>query len=509
MTVAGLAVGARPPGATPVTLPVRRARSAGLLGLVRKDAWLTLAVDAAASMERSASVVAAATTDARPVYGVTTGLGAMADVPAAEPERTQLEYIVNYAVGVGESLPAEVVRLALLLRANTLALGMSGVRPLVVRSQIALFNSGCVPVVPRFGSVGASGDLVPLAHLMLPLLGRGRVCMPDGKIVDGESALRSLGLVRLELETKEGVSLVNAHAFSLALAISVLDGVKRLARWADAAASLSLLALSGHRESFAAEFARAGWSSGADAVARRVRGWIVGCGPFGHFAAFGPNDPYSFRCVPQIHGAVIDVVDDCEAVLDRECNAASDNPLVLGDRIVSGGMFHGEGIAMRVDAMRAGLLALAEASTQRQQWLGDRSLRPRANRGAGLRSVSAAATGAVAASRTTPLNVLAGSQLGRLRTLALPATMTSVSLEYGLQDVVSMAMTSGLMALDALDGLAVVLACEVVTAAIRVRERSRRTGPRLSDLMAWVSPAAADGSLQQDVLRVQARMMAP
>src|SRR5919197_943682 len=268
------------------------------------------------------------------VYGVTTGFGDLATtfVPPEDSERLQENLLMSHAVGVGNSLPREVVRAMLLLRANTLALGHSGCRPLLVDRLCELLRLGVHPVVPSQGSLGASGDLAPLAHLALPLIGRGLVEL-SGQVLPALVALREVGLEPLTLEAKEGLALLNGTQLMSALGALLLADADRLTRTASVAAAMSVEALLGTEVAFAAEYQLARPHPGQVAVAAEMRRLLRDSGLQAAHpgSAHKVQDPYSLRCVPQVHGAVRDALDHLRRVLDIELNSATDNPLVFPD----------------------------------------------------------------------------------------------------------------------------------------------------------------------------------
>ena len=266
------------------------------------------------------------------VYGVTTGFGDLATtfIPPADAERLQENLLASHAAGVGRPFPREVVRAMLLLRANTLALGHSGCRPLLVDRICDFLEKGIHPVVPEQGSVGASGDLAPLAHLALPLIGRGQVEM-GGQVVPALVALRESGLEPLVLQAKEGLALLNGTQLMSALGALLLADADRLMRTASVAAAMSVEALLGTEVAYAAPYQLARPHPGQVIVAAELRHLLRGSGlqAAHHGSAHKVQDPYSLRCVPQVHGAVRDALDHLRRVLDVELNSATDNPLVF------------------------------------------------------------------------------------------------------------------------------------------------------------------------------------
>jgi histidine ammonia-lyase len=342
-------------------------------------------------MQESRDVIERLVAAGEVVYGVTTGFGALAtrNVAPADAQRLQENLLMSHAAGVGDPLPREVVRAMLLLRANTLALGHSGCRPLLVDRILEFLDRGVHPVVPAQGSVGASGDLAPLAHLALPLIGRGRVEL-GGQTVPALVALREVGLEPLVLEAKEGLALLNGTQLMSAIGALLLADADRLTRTASVAAALSVEALLGTDVAFAAAYQLARPHPGQVAVAAEMRHLLRDSTlQDAHKAhAHKVQDPYSLRCVPQVHGAVRDALDHLRRVLDIEMNSATDNPLVFpeggdvdetalatgGGTVISGGNFHGEPIALALDFAKVALAELGSISERRTALLVDERL---------------------------------------------------------------------------------------------------------------------------------------
>src|SRR5262245_30322892 len=313
-----------------------------------------LAPAARARMEASRAVVEQAARGDVPVYGVNTGFGALSEVKIS-PEQIrvlQRNLIASHCAGVGEPLPEDAVRAMMLLRANVLARGYSGVRPVVAERLLAMLNKGLHPVVPGQGSVGASGDLAPLAHLAAALLGTGEV-FHRGARVSAATALRRAKIAAVRLEAKEGLSLVNGTQAMTALGALALGETLELLRAADVATAMSLDALLGTPRAFDARIAEVRPHPGAVQAAANLRNLLSGSeiAESHRESRHKVQDPYSLRCVPQVHGAARDVVGFVRDVLAREVNAATDNPLVFSEtgEILSGGNFHGQPVAYALD----------------------------------------------------------------------------------------------------------------------------------------------------------------
>jgi histidine ammonia-lyase len=316
------------------------------------------------------------------VYGVTTGFGDLAShrIDPRDAARLQENLLISHAVGVGPLHGRHTVRAMMLLRANALARGQSGCRPEIVERLLDFLRLGIHPEVPEQGSVGASGDLAPLAHLALPLIGRGHAEV-DGEQVGGDEALRRRGLVPLSLEAKEGLALLNGTQQMTAMGVLVLLHAERVLATATAAAAMSTEALLGTDVAFADAYQRARPHPGQVQVARQLRALLRDSELMRshHGQPHKVQDPYSIRCVPQVHGTVSDALGYVRRVLEIEVNSATDNPLVFpdgagvdpgasatgGGRVISGGNFHGEPVALAMDLLGIALAELGAISERR------------------------------------------------------------------------------------------------------------------------------------------------
>ena len=438
-------------------------------------------------------------------YGVNTGFGRFVStrIPDELAEELQLRLLRSHACGVGEPYPDEVVRAALLLRANTLAKGYSGARMETVELALACLNGGVLPVVPSRGSVGASGDLAPLAHLALPLVGEGEAWV-DGERLEGAAALRRVGLEPVRLASKEGLSLVNGTQFMSAMGSLGLVRAQRLARTADLACALSLEALQGSRTSFQAAVHRtrplAGQLESAANVWRLLEGSAI---IESHRWCDKVQDAYSLRCAPQVHGACRDLLAYVGGTVTVELNAATDNPLVLLEEgeIVSNGNFHGQPLAFALDALAMAAAELASISERRTERLVNPSLSD------GLPPFLVE-EGGLNSGFMIPQYV-AASLVSENKVLAHPASVDSIPTSAGQEDHVSMGNAAGLKALRVLDNAERTLAIELLAGTQAVEflaplapgrgvqathEAIRALSPRLVE----------DRSLGEDIERVAA-----
>jgi len=302
-----------------------------------------------------------------PVYGVTTGFGSLCNVSVSKDQLTQLQInlIKSHACGTGERVPNDIVKIMLLLKIQSLSYGYSGCKLDTVQRLVDFFNNGVYPIVYRQGSLGASGDLVPLAHLCLPLVGLGEVEY-EGSVISGEEMLRRKNWTPIELASKEGLALLNGTQNMSSFAVWALLQAYRLSDWADRIASMSLDAYDGRIEPFTEAVHLVRPHKGQLETAARMKEMLEGSEliktPKTHV-----QDPYSFRCAPQVHGAVKDTIRYVTSVIDTEINSATDNPTVCPDEdlIISAGNFHGEPIALPIDFLSIAMSELANISERR------------------------------------------------------------------------------------------------------------------------------------------------
>ena len=425
-------------------------------------------------------------------YGVNTGFGRFVSrsIPEELTEELQLRLLRSHACGVGEPYPPEIVRAAMLLRANALAKGYSGAHVHTVELIVECLNRGVLPHVPSRGSVGASGDLAPLAHLALPLIGEGEASF-EGTLLPGAEALAAAGLQPVRLEAKEGLSLVNGTQFMAAFGALGLARARRLAKTADIACAISLEALQGSRASFMPQVHAArplrGQIDSADNVLRLLENSAIN---EAHRWCDKVQDAYSLRCAPQVHGASRDLLDYVDYTVATELNAATDNPLVLvdDDLLVSNGNFHGQPLAFALDALAMAVAELADISERRIERLVNPSLSE------GLPAFLTG-DGGLNSGFMIPQYV-AASLVSENKVLSHPASVDSIPTSAGQEDHVSMGNAAGLKAWQVLANVERVLAIELLAgvqaveflaplqpgAGVRAaRELVRSLSPRLRD----------------------------
>ena len=401
--------------------------------------------------------------EGRIVYGVTTGFGALANTPIGRQETGELQVnlLRSHAAGVGGRLPDEVVRAMLLLRARTLAQGHSGVRPVLVERYIEFLNRDLLPVVPSQGSVGASGDLAPFAHLALPLIGEGSLSV-RGVARPAAEVLAEEGIEPLRLEPKEGLSLLNGTEGMLAQGVLNLARADRLVKTADLACALSVEGLLGSARPFRPEIHALRPHPGQIASARRIAALLdgseIGASHRDDFT-HAVQDAYSLRCAPQVHGAVADALTYARQVLERELGAVVDNPIILPEtgEIVSGGNFHGQPIAIALDVMALAITELSSISERRT----DRLLDP--ERSSGLPAFLAVRPGVDSGYMLAQYT--AAALVAENRVLSHPASVESIPTSGSQEDHVSMGWGAARKLTRVLDNVGRVLAVELICAA--------------------------------------------
>jgi len=466
--------------------------------VARSGEQVVLAPEAIQSMCASRATVEKLAAGDDPVYAVNTGFGFLSNqrIPPGDLAQLQQNLLRSHACGIGDPLDVEIVRAMLLIRANVLAKGLSGIRPVIAERLCDLLNCGVTPVVPSRGSVGASGDLAPLAHMALVLTGEGTAWY-RGERLGGAEALRAAGLEPVQLQAKEGISLVNGTQAMLAIGTLALLDLEALCEAADAACALSLDALRGTPRAFDPRIHDARPHPGQRASAAHLSALLEGSQiRETHATCPRVQDAYSLRCAPQVHGAARDAIAEARRVFSIELNAATDNPLVFDGEILSGGNFHGEHLAFQCDFLAVALTALAGISERRT----DRLLNPSFNEG--LPPFLATHPGLE--SGHMMLQVTASALLAECRVLATPASPGSVPTSGNKEDFVSMGMTSALKLRQSTDHLCAVLAIEWLCATQALESlRPLKTGTRLECLRdaftAVCPPRTGDKPFNEDL----------
>ncbi len=410
-------------------------------------------------------------------YGINTGFGSLCNVRIQPEELSLLQenLVCSHACGMGDEVPQEIVRLMLLLKIHGLSQGYSGVRPELVQRLADFYNQGITPVVYEQGSLGASGDLAPLAHLSLPILGKGEV-WHKGKKMAAADALKAAGLQPMSLTAKEGLALLNGTQFMSGYAAWSLMAARRLMDWANVIAALSADAFLAKAEPFRHAIHRVRPHKGQIATAQRMLELLTGS-QLQEQLKQQVQDPYSFRCIPQVHGATADVIDTVNTVVETEINSVTDNPIVFHDEdaILSGGNFHGQPLALHMDFLAIALSELANISERRTYLLvsGQRDLPAFLAPSAGLNS------GFMIAQYTAAAIVSQNKQL------CTPASVDSIVSSNGQEDHVSMGANAATKLYRVVKNVQRVLAIELLTAvqALDLR-RPLRTSPELEQVAA-------------------------
>lgn len=417
------------------------------------------------AIERSRAAVEKLVAEGKLAYGITTGFGRFQDTPIspAQVKQLQLNLVRSHAAGVGPYLDESAVRAMLLVRAHTLALGYSGVRPQLIEMLLAMLNQGLHPCIPVQGSLGASGDLAPLAHLALVVIGEGQAIL-NGERLEGRTALRRAGLAPVVLEAKEGLGLLNGTAFMVALGALLVRRAINLALAADIAACMSLEALHGTGRAYDARVHAIRPHPRQIDCAAFLRRLITGSQLLRQDDSPHVQDPYTLRCVPQVHGAVRDAIAYARWVIDIELNAVNDNPIVFVDEssgeadVISAGNFHGEPIAIAMDYMKLAITDLGNMSERRVARLVDadsnREVLPMfltAHGGLHSGMMIAQYTAAALASEN--------------KTLAHPASADSIPSSANIEDHVSMGATAVRHTQMVLDHVETIVAIELLGAA--------------------------------------------
>jgi histidine ammonia-lyase len=472
--------------------------------VVHEKRLVRLSPQAESRMKAAHRVIQRVLTHPDPVYGVTTGFGKLADqrISLSDIAQLQLNLVRSHAAGVGDPLTPKETRGLLLLRANVLARGHSGVRPLVTDYLLTLLNRNILPIVPCRGSVGASGDLAPLAHLALVLIGEGEALLNNRRL-PGRAALARAGLKPLQLEAKEGLSLVNGTQAMLSLGLLALRRCEHLVDTADVAGALSVEALKGTPVAFEPRIQKLRPYRGQHTVAANLSALMAGSAiRASHVGCPRVQDAYSLRCMPQVHGAVRDALDHIRATLEIEINSVTDNPLVFPDRneVVSGGNFHGQPLGLVLDYLAIAMTELASIAERRIERLinpeyGD--LPPFLSPQPGLHSGFMLA------------QVTAAALTSENKVLAHPASVDSIPTSGNQEDHVSMGMGSALKLRQIVSNVEYILAIELMCAAQGVdfhRPLQPGVGSRLAlqHIRRRVSRLTQDRVLAIDIERIRA-----
>ena len=441
--------------------------------------------------------------DGKTYYGINTGFGSLCHVQVKDHELEQLQenLVCSHACGMGNEVPQEIVRLMLLLKVHGLSQGYSGVRPEIVQRLVDFYNLDILPVVYELGSLGASGDLAPLAHLCLPILGKGEVNY-KGERVAAAVALQREGLKPMSLAAKEGLALLNGTQFMSAYMTWSLVEAKRLLVWADVIGAMSADGFMAKDEPFKSPIHRVRPHKGQIDTAARILELLKGS-EIQKLHKAQVQDPYSFRCMPQVHGATKDVVDTVDRVLETEINSVTDNPIVFHDEgeIMSGGNFHGQTLALHADFLAMATAELANISERRTYLLvsGQRGLPPFLAPNAGLNS------GFMIAQYTAAAIVSQNKQL------CTPASVDSIVSSNGQEDHVSMGPNAATKLRQVIMNVQRVLGIELLTAAQALElRRPHKSSPALEEVYSALRKVAtfmAEDEVLHDKLIAAERLL--
>jgi histidine ammonia-lyase len=471
-----------PAGRVPVVVDIGPLTREEIVAVARDGVPVSLSASAEQEIRASRRVIEALADDVVPHYGVSTGFGALATrhIPMGRRAALQRSLVRSHAAGSGAEVEREVVRALMVLRLSTLATGRTGVRVETARAYAGMLEAGITPVVREFGSLGCSGDLAPLAHCALALMGEGEVRDAAGRLLPAGEALAAAGLAPVELAAKEGLALINGTDGMLGMLVLACHDLRRLLRVADVAAAMSVEALLGTDAVFAADLQGLRPHPGQAESAANLRALLGGSGVMASHRSpecTRVQDAYSLRCAPQVHGAVRDTVTHAEAVAGRELASAVDNPVVMPDgRLESNGNFHGAPLGYVLDFLAIAVADLASISERRTDRFLDVA------RSHGLPPFLADDPG-VDSGHMIAQYTQAGI-VSELKRLAVPASVDSIPSSAMQEDHVSMGWSAGRKLRRAVDGLARVVAVELLTAA------------RGLDLRAPLVPAAATGAVR-------------
>src|SRR5512132_672122 len=452
---------------------------AEVVAVARADAEVELAEDARDAMAESAAIVERLAASPEPVYGVSTGFGSLATtpIPAERREELQRALIRSHAAGMGEPIEREVVRAMMLLRARSLAMGYSGARPEIAETMLELLNAGITPIVPEHGSLGASGDLAPLAHCGLALIGEGEVMDANGHRRPAPETLAEAGVEPLTLGAKEGLALINGTDGILAMLLLAIEDLRSLLRVADLTAAMSVEALLGTDRAFAEDLIALRPQPGQADSAANLRRLLDGSPIVASHREDDPRvqDAYSLRCAPQVNGAARDALAHADRVADAELRSAIDNPMILPDgRVESCGNFHGAPLGLACDLLAMAIADAGAISERRTDRLLD------ASRSEGLPPFLAEDPGVNSGLMIAQYTQAA--MVAENRRLAVPAGVDSLPTSAMQEDHVSMGWGAARKLRVALDNLRRILAVEGVCAA------------RALDLRAPLRPGAGTGA---------------
>ena len=475
-----------------------------LAAVCRENAPVALSPEAKQRILESRQVVDMLVDEAAVVYGITTGFGKFSDVTITQDECKQLQrnLIVTHAVGAGEPFPRDVARGIMLLRVNNLAKGFSGTRLELVETLVAMLNRGVTPVIPQKGSLGASGDLAPLSHMVLPMLGLGQAEY-EGEVLPGDVAMARAGIPTVELVAKEGLALINGtQAMTSVGALAVYDAI-RLMKTADIAAAMSFEANRGVKDALDPRVHAVRPHDGQMKTAANLRNLLLGSGNVTCQGEVRVQDGYSLRCVPQVHGASQDAINYVKSKVEIEMNAVTDNPIIFKETMegISGGNFHGQPMALAFDFLGIALSELANISERRLERLVNPNI---GNFPAFLVKKGGLNSGFMI------VQYSAAALVSENKVLAHPASVDSIPSSAGQEDHVSMGTIAARKAAEILGNVRRVLAMELMCACQAVdllggqEKLGKGTAPAYRAIRAVCDTLEVDRPLYEDINRCEA-----
>lgn len=430
-----------------------------LLSVARDKRGIELSQEAKDAVDAARKVVDDSVAQKKIIYGLTTGFGKFSDVTISEAETMTLQenLIMSHACGVGDPLPDEVVRAMMLLRINALSVGFSGVRLSTLETLIEMLNNDIIPIIPSKGSLGASGDLVPLAHMSLVLLGMGEAKY-QGQVMEGGKAMKMAAITPVKLTAKEGLALINGTQAMCALGALAVSDAKMLMKTADVVAALTMESENGIRDAMDERLHQVRGQEGQIKVAGNMRNLFAGSERIKGQGEGRVQDAYTFRCIPQIHGASRDAIGFVDGIIGKEINAVTDNPIIFADtgEAISGGNFHGQYMAIGLDLLGISLAELANVSERRIERLVNPAL-------SGLPAFLVQ-NGGINSGLMIP-QYTAAALVSENKILAHPASVDSIPSSANQEDHVSMGMTAARKAREILENTINVLAIEAMCAA--------------------------------------------
>ncbi|MCL2204398.1 MAG: histidine ammonia-lyase [Defluviitaleaceae bacterium] len=446
-----------------------------LMAVARNGEKVTLHPRTIAVIEKSRATVERMVREGHIVYGITTGFGSFYNktIGPEETHALQRNLIESHACGVGKPLPVDVVRAMMLLRVKSLSQGYSGIRLSTLETLLAMLNKGVVPLVPEKGSLGASGDLCPLSHMILPMLGKGEAYY-QGDLLAGQEAMSRAGIPLIELEAKEGLALNNGTQCMTAIGALAVHDALYLLETAELSAALSLEALNGRIDAFDAQIHETRRQDGQKISAARIRAHTAGSSFLYELGTDMKHsrvqDAYALRCVAQVHGASRDAINYVASVIHKEMNAVTDNPLIIGEEAISSGNFHGQPVALAMDFLGIALAELANIAERRLERMVNKDLSN------GLTPYLTDEGKGGLHSGFMLVQYAAAALVSENKILAHPASVDSISSSNNQEDHVSMGTIAARKATEILENTRQVIAMELLTAAQAIDLRRRGVG---------------------------------